>query len=489
MKNPMKSTRGIRARWAVNTLLPVIVILITLAAALCVTVSNYYSGIMLSRVINNAETTADFFNRYLVSASDFYTAARNFTNEFSDKDFIEMQTVSAGGDIIYSSSGIVNGYPPGTPDVSACSRSRTLKSYPGADSLTGERVISVSTPLYNSEGRLAGYFRFVTSLERADRTIGRFILFIILTAAVILLLILWTNLYFLRSIVTPVRQINEAAKKIAAGKYGETISGTYNDEIGELAETINFMSVEIDRSEKVKNDFISSVSHELRTPLTAITGWAETLEDSMDSPAILKRGLSVITRESGNLKGMLDELLDFSRMESGRLAVHFGQVNVGDELEDVTFSFSAVLAQDDFAVRYENKLGDDVWISAYRARLRQVFVILIDNARKHAREGKYLDLTLSGGMFREGEPCVTVTFRDYGPGIPEADLPHVTEKFFKGSSRRPGNGIGLAVAKEIVTLHDGSLMIRNAEEGSGTQITVRLPYTHETSEEETSHGA
>ena len=489
MKNPMKSTRGIRARWAVNTLLPVIVILITLAAALCVTVSNYYSGIMLSRVINNAETTADFFNRYLVSASDFYTAARNFTNEFSDKDFIEMQTVSAGGDIIYSSSGIVNGYPPGTPDVSACSRSRTLKSYTGADSLTGERVISVSTPLYNSEGRLAGYFRFVTSLERADRTIGRFILFIILTAAVILLLILWTNLYFLRSIVTPVRQINEAAKKIAAGKYGETISGTYNDEIGELAETINFMSVEIDRSEKVKNDFISSVSHELRTPLTAITGWAETLEDSMDSPAILKRGLSVITRESGNLKGMLDELLDFSRMESGRLAVHFGQVNVGDELEDVTFSFSAVLAQDDFAVRYENKLGDDVWISADRARLRQVFVILIDNARKHAREGKYLDLTLSGGMFREGEPCVTVTFRDYGPGIPEADLPHVTEKFFKGSSRRPGNGIGLAVAKEIVTLHDGSLMIRNAEEGSGTQITVRLPYTHETSEEETSHGA
>ena len=167
-----------------------------------------------------------------------------------------MQTVSAGGDIIYSSSGIVNGYPPGTPDVSACSRSRTLTSYSGTDSLTGERVISVSTPLYSSEGRLAGYFRFVTSLQRADQLIVRFILFIVLTAAAILLLILWTNLYFLRSIVTPVRQINEAAKKIAAGKYGETIQGTYNDEIGELAETINFMSVEIDRSEKVKNDFI-----------------------------------------------------------------------------------------------------------------------------------------------------------------------------------------------------------------------------------------
>lgn len=489
MKNPIQNTRGIRARWAINTLLPVIVILITVSAVLCAAVSEYYNGIMLSRVINNAETTADFFNRYLVSASDFYTAARNFTNEFSSKDYIEMQTVSAGGDIIYSSSGIVNGYPPGTPDVSACSRSRTLKSYSGPDSLTGERVISVSTPLYSSEGRLAGYFRFVTSLERADHVVGRFILLIILAASAILLLILWTNLYFLRSIVTPVRQINEAAKKIAAGKYGETISGAYNDEIGELAETINFMSVEIDRSEKVKNDFISSVSHELRTPLTAITGWAETLEGSMDSPAILKRGLAVITRESGNLKEMLDELLDFSRMESGRLAVHFGQINPGDELEDVAFSFSAVLAQEDFSIRYENNLGDDVWISADRARLRQVFVILIDNARKHAHEGKFLDITLSGGMFREGEPCVTVVFRDYGPGIPEADLPHVTEKFYKGSSRRPGNGIGLAVAKEIVTLHDGSLLIRNAEEGTGTEITVKLPYTHDNAEEEPSHDA
>ncbi|MBR5742979.1 MAG: sensor histidine kinase [Clostridia bacterium] len=489
MKKPINQTRGIRARWAINTLLPVVAILITLGAVLSVTVSNYYRGIMLSRVISNAETTADFFNRYLVSASDFYTAARSFTNEFSDKDYIEMQTVSAGGDIIYSSSGIVNGYPPGTPDVSACSVSRTLKTYTGADSLTGERVISVSTPLYDSEGRLSGYFRFVTSMERADRAIGRFILLIVLIDAAILLLILWTNLYFLRSIVTPVRKINEAAKKIAAGKYGETITDTYNDEIGELAETINFMSVEIDRSEKVKNDFISSVSHELRTPLTAITGWSETLETSMDSPAILKRGLSVISRESGNLKGMLDELLDFSRMESGRLAVHFGQVNVSDELEDVTFSFSATLAQDGFSIRYENKLGDDVWISADRARLRQVFVILIDNARKHACDGKFLDLTLTGGMFREGEPCVTVTFRDYGPGIPEADLPHVTEKFYKGSSKRPGNGIGLAVAKEIVTLHDGSLLIQNAEEGTGTQITVKLPYTHENPEEAKNHGA
>ena len=74
----------------------------------------------------------------------------------------------------------------------------------------------------------------------------------------------------------------------------------------------------------------------------------------------------------------------------------FGQINPGDELEDVAFSFSAVLAQEDFSIRYENNLGDDVWISADRARLRQVCVILIDNARKHAHEGKFLDITLSG---------------------------------------------------------------------------------------------
>ncbi|MCQ2446774.1 MAG: HAMP domain-containing histidine kinase [Clostridia bacterium] len=244
------------------------------------------------------------------------------------------------------------------------------------------------------------------------------------------------------------------------------------------------MSVEIGRSEQVKNDFISSVSHELRTPLTAINGWAETLNDNMESPAILKRGLTVITKEAANLKAMLDELLDFSRMQSGRLVVHFGQVNVGDEVEDVIFSFSETLRQDDFAVNFENKLGD-TWISADRARLRQVFVVLIDNARKHSHEGKYLDITLEESFFREGDPCVMLTFRDHGAGIPEDELPHVTEKFYKGSSKRPGSGIGLAVAKEIITLHDGSLLIRNAEEGTGTVITIKLPYQHETTPSET----
>lgn len=482
--NQIAKKRGIRSRWARNTLLPVSLLLILGAFAGCFSISNYYRSAMLTRMKTNAETTSDFFNRYLVSASDFYTAARSFTNEFSDKDVIEMQTVSVTGDIIYSSSGLATGFSPGTPDTEACAVSRRICDYTGKDSLTNERVISVTTPLYNSEGKLSGFFRFVTSMERADRTIITLSMLFILAAALIFLLIFMTSIYFIRTIVTPVRRINETAKKIAAGKYGEKINDTYNDEIGELAETINFMSVEIGRSEQVKNDFISSVSHELRTPLTAINGWAETLNDNMDSPAILKRGLSVITKEAANLKSMLDELLDFSRMQSGRMVVHFGQVNVADEIDDVTFSFSETLKQDDFSVSFENKLGD-VWISADRARLRQVFVVLIDNARKHSREGKQLDITLEQSFFREGHPCVMLTFRDYGAGIPEAELPHVTEKFYKGSSKRPGSGIGLAVAKEIVTLHDGSLLIRNAEDGTGTVITIKLPYTHESNENET----
>lgn len=476
--------RGIRSRWVRNALLPVTVLLLFGLVIGCFSISNYYRSAMLTRVKTNAETTSDFFNRYLVSASDFYTAARSFTNEFADKDVIEMQTVSVVGDIIYSSSGLATGFAPGTPDTEECAVRRKLCDYTGKDTITGERVISVSTPLYNSEGKLTGFFRFVTSMERADKTITTFSLLFLLAAAIIFLLIILTNVYFIRTIVTPVRRINETARKIAAGKYGEQIQDTYNDEIGELAETINFMSVEIGRSEQVKNDFISSVSHELRTPLTAINGWAETLSDNMESPAILKRGLTVITKEAANLKAMLDELLDFSRMQSGRLVVHFGQVNVGDEVEDVIFSFSETLKQDDFAVNFENKLGD-TWISADRARLRQVFVVLIDNARKHSHEGKYLDITLEESFFREGDPCVMLTFRDHGAGIPEDELPHVTEKFYKGSSKRPGSGIGLAVAKEIITLHDGSLLIRNAEEGTGTVITIKLPYQHETTPSET----
>ena len=135
-----------------------------------------------------------------------------------------------------------------------------------------------------------------------------------------LMLVVASNSYFIRSIVDPVLKINTIAKEIAAGRYGVRLQKTYDDEIGELCDTINYMSDEISRAERMKNDFISSVSHELRTPLTAIGGWSETLlAGGGEDPEEVMPGLTIIQKEAGRLTRMVEELLDFARIESGRM--------------------------------------------------------------------------------------------------------------------------------------------------------------------------
>lgn len=470
----MRWFRGIKRRWVLNNLAPVILIIVTSATVVAASIANYYYSSMADQLRSKVSGNAGFFNRYVSSSYDnFYTAAKSFCDDFVDKDKIEMQVVGPGGEIMFSSSGYVTGYVPGTGDVKESSTTRNTVVYSGIDSATGQRVMSASSPLVYSDGTVAGVLRFISALTKADRRVLYVSLAALTIAVVAIALVLFSNYYFIRSIVNPIREINETAKKIAAGSYGARIDHAFNDEIGELADTINFMSVEIGRNEKLKNDFIASVSHELRTPLTAVTGWAETLADGgIKDPAMAARGLSVITRESESLRSMLEELLDFSRMQSGRFKMSMGRANLPDEVEDVMFTFEERLRQEGLEIEFDNRVGD-VWMTADRARLRQVFVNILDNSRKHAKDGKKIEITLARSEL-DGHAAVRLDFRDHGPGIPEEDLPHVKEKFYKGKSRQPGSGIGLAVSNEIIAAHNGVIEVSNAPDG-GAVVSIVLP--------------
>ena len=329
--------------------------------------------------------------------------------------------------------------------------------------------MSVSSPVYLSSGELIGAIRYVTGLSNVDRSVTELSLFAVGAVCIIFLFVLLSNTYFLRSIVNPIREINDTTKRIAAGEYGITIEKKFNDEIGELADSINFMSSETQRSIMIKNDFISSVSHELRTPLTAINGWAETLLHSEGLDKIEQRGLSVILRESNHLREMVEELLDFSRIESGRLVINKTTMDVKAELEDTILMFEQRLQQDKLHVVYTDCCGSEVLIQGDRSRLRQVFVNIIDNARKYSPPNETIDIKIE----RRSE-WAAVVIADHGPGIPAADLPRVKQKFYKGNANKPGSGIGLAVSDEIVQMHGGELRIES-EEGDGTVVTILLP--------------
>ena len=240
--------------------------------------------------------------------------------------------------------------------------------------------------------------------------------------------------------------MSDAARRISAGSYGILIDNHYRDELGELVDNINDMSLKISQSEKIQQEFVSSVSHELRTPLTAINGWAETLAaDPGANPEQTQRGLNIIVKESRRLTTMVEELLDFTRMQDGRFTLRVEETDLLAELEDAIFTYREIFSREGIELRYE--CADDLPpIIADGERMKQVFCNVLDNAAKH----------------------------DFGPGIPVEELPYVKQKFYKGSSKARGSGIGLAVCDEIMRLHNGTFDIANAS-GGGAVVTMTLP--------------
>ena len=465
-----KRLSGIERRWFLGNV--GIITLLTIACVLAVILSMaaYYDTNLRSGLETKAKTTTDFFSNYISqSYNEYYQSCIKFAKTFEEKDRLELQFISTSGKIVASSYGKFAGRSPSTPEIQQAMNSQQTRVFKGRNPSTGERILAVSSPMIYSNGEVIGVLRYVTSLRNADLQI----LMIALIAATVGLLfigaIFFMSSFFIKSILVPVSQINATAKRIAAGSYGVQIPQQYDDEIGELVNTINDMSVKIGQSEKTQTEFISSVSHELRTPLTAISGWGETLLTSENLDAETRRGVVIIAREAKRLTGMVEELLEFTRMQDGRFTLHVETADILAEFEDTVFMYGSRLKQEGISLHYDGCEEEIPEIPCDVARMRQVFLNILDNAAKHGGDGKRIDASIAqeGGF-------VVIRIRDYGPGIPEEELPRVKMKFYKGSSKVRGSGIGLAVCEEIVTMHGGTLTLENAD-GGGTLVTISIP--------------
>ena len=468
MKNTIR-IKGLRQRWLINSLGPIVLVAVLGVVVFSVAIANYYYTGMRSDMEARARAETDAFNTYgMNSYNEFYQQAHSSAENFEDRDKMELQFINSSGRILVSSFGVTAGLSPGTSDIAAALSEGLVEPYFGADPTTGQSILAVSAPL-EFNGRVVGAMRYVTSLDRVNRTILLNILLALLVAVVAIVMVYLSNMVFISNVVEPVAEVTATAKRISGGSYGAQLENPYQDEIGELIDSINDMSMKIAQSEKVKSEFISSVSHELRTPLTAINGWGETLLDGGETPEELRRGISIILKESRRLTGMVEELLDFSRMEDGRFTLRLAQVDIQAEFEDTIYTYQALLRQEGIQLSYEPL--DELLppIPGDAERLKQVFCNVLDNAAKHGGAGKRIDAAI-----RQADNMVVITVRDYGPGIPEEELPFVKQKFYKGSSKARGSGIGLAVCDEIIHLHNGEFEIANAP-GGGTVVTIALP--------------
>ena len=278
--------------------------------------------------------------------------------------------------------------------------------------------------------------------------------------------------HFIKSIVIPINNVSKMARCIALGDFKTRILKKDNNELGELCDTINYMAQKLFESERMKNDFVSSISHELRTPLTAIKGWAETivLDKTLKTEDIEmnKKGLEIIVNEAERLCSIVEELLDFSKLQSGRMILNLEKIDVLAELSEAVYIFRKKATKENKLLLYSEPeslppiLGD-------KNRLKQVFINIIDNAIKYTSEKGVINVGA-----KENEKFLKIEISDNGYGISKEDLPKVKNKFYKGKSSKNGSGIGLALANEIILLHSGTLDIKS-EENIGTVVTIYLP--------------
>ena len=466
----MAKVKGIRKRWMLNSISAVLLIVLFAVAAFSAAITSYFYSTM-SIGLNSRITSALPYFSSVKSRSEYYQSASNYVQNFTEKNRLELQIINPSGSIYESTNDLtISGSYPNTPDVTGAIEERKQSSWSGTAPVTGERIMSVSAPIVSRNGTLIGVIRMVTSLSRADIQVVKIVAAALAVGATIVLLVYFSNLYFVRSIVEPVTAVTDTAKRIAAGSYGIQMEKKYDDEVGDLIDAVNDMSMKIKQSEKMKSEFISSVSHELRTPLTAINGWAETIMNGeVRDASDVKKGMGIIVSEARRLTNMVEELLEFSRIEDGRFTLSVEPMDIKAELEDAVYTYTELFRREGITLTHTDCEEEFPPIPGDPERMRQVFCNLLDNAAKHGGSGKRIDTAIR----REGDAAV-ITIRDYGPGIPEEELPHVKYKFYKGSSKARGSGIGLAVCEEIVTRHNGRLDIGNAE-GGGCIVTIRLP--------------
>ena len=466
--------KKVTRRWLVNGLGVVAVLLLILEIVAAFVIRSYYYEQTENILYTRARSFSDMLSAYdNQSAPDFEENARDYMEEFPDKERIEFQVLSATGEILASSTGFI-------PESDALEDYREAVRVHTTDggepkgvwigkNTTGQHVLALTLLVTDRNDTVYGAIRYLVALDRVDSQITLLISIMAAFGFAVIFFVMLSSAYFVGSILHPLTEIGETAKKIAQGDYTCRVEKRHDDEIGELCDTINEMAADIADADRLQNEFISSISHELRTPLTAIKGWSETLRDEeMRDEETLQKGLEVISSEAERLSAMVEDLLDFSRIRQLKPDGPREKLDVFAEVQEAAFLFRNRALREGITLQCieEEKLPP---VMGDRARLRQVFVNIIDNALKYSCENG--QVRVDAATVPDG---VQVVISDNGIGISEKDLPNIKQKFYRANNHKPGSGIGLAVAEEIVTSHGGTLEIESTE-GVGTVVTVTFP--------------
>ena len=469
---------GITKRWMLNTLSVIFTIIVLIVVSLIFVVTYVFQNSVEQNLVSAANELSLVFSGYESnSSSEFTSAARDYVENFDQKEKMGVMVINGSGRVVMTSTGFLPDSSEKPADFEEAKYSPDGSALWSGKLESGEPAMSVTRVITTPNGAVVGAIRYIVSMEPINSRILIADTIIIAIGVIMLALVIFSGLLFIRSIVKPIRRLSETAAQIAQGDFSasENIEHKYDDEIGDLCDAISDMAKDLQTTEQMKNDFISRVSHELRTPLTAIKGWAETMQLSERGTLdrrTFDRGMNVIIKESTRLTGIVEELLDFGRIQSGRMVLVNEKIDIIAEFDETVYMLKERAVEEGKHLLYDEVEAIYPPVYGDRNRLRQVFLNILDNALKYTPKGGVVAAQV---LYSKDDPdVIRIVVTDSGCGISPEDLPHVKEKFYKANQKVGGSGIGLAVADEIMNLHHGSLDIESGE-GVGTTVTLTFP--------------
>jgi two-component system OmpR family sensor kinase len=343
------------------------------------------------------------------------------------------------------------------------------------DPAVGDELLYVAAPVEH-EGELYGVVQLSIPTQSMWTQIRHTWLSLLGTALLVLTIAVVVSLWLAKSILEPIRLLQQAAGHMAAGNLEQRIKIDRNDELGKLGQSFNLVAARLQRLIEQQEDFVANASHELRTPLTTIKLRVEALlGGARHDPAIAERFLSEMESELDRLSHLIDDLLTLSQVEVGLDTLNKEKVDLPLLLGEAMATFwpRAEAVGVTLTMDAPPQLPP---VKASPPHIRQVIDNLLDNALKYSSSGGLVTVSC-----RPANGHIVVSVTDAGQGIPAEDLPHVFERFYRSdlSRSRPSGsgrtgGLGLAIVRSIVTAHGGDVSI-NSQEGKGTTVRFTLP--------------
>lgn len=463
---------SIKSRWITQILIVTVAILVILMTILLFSTKMRYDNAaemaIRARVSKSINTFFDYYNDG--SDESFAKGAAEYVDSFQFKDTMAVWVLDKSGNVLITSDGFGLTSTGNYADYNSALYSEDNTAVKKLITKSGEPITAMTYILRDSDNENYGAVRFMISMKEMYKQLTVLYLIIIISFVIIIAMITSSGMYFVSTIVTPVQKINKTTGEIAKGNFNARVKNVYyDDEIGQLCDSINNMAKQLSEIDKMKNEFISTVSHEIRTPLTAIKGWGETVRNNAQNAELTDKGLDIILEETTRLSSMVEELLDFSRIQSDSMNLILKETDVIPILNQISIIYKQKAESEGKTLSLICK-DDTVILLADADRIRQVFINILDNAVKYTGEDGEIKITVE-----RNKKCAKILFEDNGCGISEDDLLHVKEKFYKANNTVRGTGIGLAVADEIIKKHGGEINIKS-EISKGTLVEVILPF-------------